>query len=722
MSISGFSLSSLKNTLDDVRASVYPRNETERKVYEALSSLKNYGASSTQMNDIASETFDYEKYKIITSVVFANLETDGKPWKQIFKTLTLIEFLIKNGAERFIEECRDKLYKIRALQDFNFYEGTVDKGSGVREKAKQVVELLGSNEMIRTEREKARVLRNKLVGIDSRNGGGGGGFGGSGSYGGSSGNSYGGNGSDSRYDSGSGGNSYGGDSRYGDSGIGSRSGGTRYGDSGIGSNSSGGGNRYGGGAYDSNRPGRYNDEAPPADSFGGGNSNSRYSDEQPIDSEPEPVAATTRSTPRKSTTSGVTGVSSTAGKLKVNIKKVGTPATTSKAQPAAAEVDLIGGEIDLMGGGNDDPFGNSAGGSSDFDPFQTAPAAAPAASGVAAAFDPFATNSTAPLASSGFGAYPTQAAPAFDPFAAAPQPVMMSAAPTAPAFNNNSFPTAGVQPQYGGYSTAPPAAPVGMMGGMISYGQPMQQQPVPMMMGGGGVMNAQQQQYRAPQQGQQMQRKLSSQSNDADFGDFTGATSTSQGQQSKPAAAPADPWGSLVNLSKIEKNDELANKQRQEAERNSAQQYSANSFAGLDGFSKAPQNMSGARPVNSYQQSAPMGMAPTRPLMNNNPPLMNMGGGGMNPNMMGGGMGMGMPAGGMAPMNYGGAPMGFGAPVAPSGFPPMGMGGMPVAGGMGYPPAASGYPPNNAGGYGAPMGNMGYPNAGNMPPNYPRGF
>lgn len=32
MSISGFSLSSLKNTLDDVRASVYPRNETERKV------------------------------------------------------------------------------------------------------------------------------------------------------------------------------------------------------------------------------------------------------------------------------------------------------------------------------------------------------------------------------------------------------------------------------------------------------------------------------------------------------------------------------------------------------------------------------------------------------------------------------------------------------------------------------------------------------------------
>ena len=33
-----FSIAGLKNQLDEVRAQVYPRNETERKVYEALSS------------------------------------------------------------------------------------------------------------------------------------------------------------------------------------------------------------------------------------------------------------------------------------------------------------------------------------------------------------------------------------------------------------------------------------------------------------------------------------------------------------------------------------------------------------------------------------------------------------------------------------------------------------------------------------------------------------
>ena len=76
--MSGFSLAALKNTLDEVRVSVYAKNETEKKVhllaittdsivsvhnccasrfqvYEALSS-KNWGASSTQMNEIAAET------------------------------------------------------------------------------------------------------------------------------------------------------------------------------------------------------------------------------------------------------------------------------------------------------------------------------------------------------------------------------------------------------------------------------------------------------------------------------------------------------------------------------------------------------------------------------------------------------------------------------------------------------------------------------------------
>jgi epsin len=79
---------------------------------------------------------------------------------------------------------------LRRLQEYNYFEGTADKGSGVREKSKQLIDLLGSNETIRSEREKAKRLKNKFTGVGSDGG----------SYGNSG--SYGGGGDTGRYDSG----------------------------------------------------------------------------------------------------------------------------------------------------------------------------------------------------------------------------------------------------------------------------------------------------------------------------------------------------------------------------------------------------------------------------------------------------------------------------------------------------------------------------------------
>ncbi len=46
------------------------------------------------------------------------------------QALSLLEHLVKNGAERVIEDARDNLHRVRMLADFNYYEGPVDKGSG----------------------------------------------------------------------------------------------------------------------------------------------------------------------------------------------------------------------------------------------------------------------------------------------------------------------------------------------------------------------------------------------------------------------------------------------------------------------------------------------------------------------------------------------------------------------------------------------------------------
>lgn len=152
-------------------------------------------------------------------------------WRVVFKGLSLLEHLVKNGSERCVDDARNHSHTLRSLHQFNYYEGTIDRGLGVREKSKQIVEILGDDERIREERIKAKKLREK--------------FGGSlGGVSGSGGNKYGGYGNDSAGWSGGGGGG---------------GGGGGYGDSGTDSNPSGGGG-YGGdsGGYS----GRYADDAP----------------------------------------------------------------------------------------------------------------------------------------------------------------------------------------------------------------------------------------------------------------------------------------------------------------------------------------------------------------------------------------------------------------------------------------------------------------------------
>lgn len=70
--------------------------------------------------------------------VWESLNHAGKNWRQIFKGLTLLDVLIKHGSERVVDDARDHLFRIRTLTDFTHHEDGSDKGTGVREKAKQV--------------------------------------------------------------------------------------------------------------------------------------------------------------------------------------------------------------------------------------------------------------------------------------------------------------------------------------------------------------------------------------------------------------------------------------------------------------------------------------------------------------------------------------------------------------------------------------------------------
>jgi len=194
------SIDKLRNAAEDAYNQNKPKSDVESRVYEVLSH-KNWGASSTLLNDIAKDTYDYDKYTTVTRLMWEGMDNRPAAWRVVFKALTLLEHLVKNGSERCVDDARNHSHKLRSLNNFNYYEGTVDRGIGVKEKAKQIIEMLSDNDQIREEREKAKNLRDKFGGNRNTGGEQYGGYGGS-------------SGSGGGYSGGGGGG-------YGDSGIGS---------------------------------------------------------------------------------------------------------------------------------------------------------------------------------------------------------------------------------------------------------------------------------------------------------------------------------------------------------------------------------------------------------------------------------------------------------------------------------------------------------------------
>ncbi len=144
-------------------------------------------------------------------------EKSAEEWRQIYKALQLLEFLIKHGSERVIDDARSHLTLLKMLRQFHFIDQNgKDQGINVRNRAKELAELLSDVERIRAERKKARSNKQKYTGVE-----GGGGMSGGGFSSGSSGR-YGGFGSESAGygGGGSGGDDYGGYSGgvYGDGG------------------------------------------------------------------------------------------------------------------------------------------------------------------------------------------------------------------------------------------------------------------------------------------------------------------------------------------------------------------------------------------------------------------------------------------------------------------------------------------------------------------------
>ncbi|KAI8988851.1 hypothetical protein BDB01DRAFT_783359 [Pilobolus umbonatus] len=145
----------------------------EAKVHEATNN-EAWGASSTLMQEIAQATFNYQYFNEIMPTIYKRFtEKESKQWRQIYKALVLLEYLVKNGSERVVDDARSHISVIKMLKNFYYMDDKgKDQGLNVRNRSKELSDLLSDVDLIKAERKKAKKNRNKYTGVGSDGGSG----------------------------------------------------------------------------------------------------------------------------------------------------------------------------------------------------------------------------------------------------------------------------------------------------------------------------------------------------------------------------------------------------------------------------------------------------------------------------------------------------------------------------------------------------------------------
>lgn len=145
-----------------VKNVIHNYSEAQVKVREATSNDP-WGPSSTLMSEIADLTYNVVAFTEIMQMIWKRLNDHGKNWRHVYKSLMLLDYIIKTGSEKVAQQCKENIFAIQTLRDFQYREDNKDQGMNVREKAKQLVSLLKDDERLRNERAKALKAKERFA-------------------------------------------------------------------------------------------------------------------------------------------------------------------------------------------------------------------------------------------------------------------------------------------------------------------------------------------------------------------------------------------------------------------------------------------------------------------------------------------------------------------------------------------------------------------------------
>ena len=122
------------------------------------------------MQELATNSFTYEHFPELMAMLWRRMLNENKSnYRRIYKSLILLNYLLRNGSERVVTSAREHVYDLRTLENFSYIDELgKDQGVNIRHRAKQTIEFLQDDNRLREERKKAKKNKDKYVGV-SRN-------------------------------------------------------------------------------------------------------------------------------------------------------------------------------------------------------------------------------------------------------------------------------------------------------------------------------------------------------------------------------------------------------------------------------------------------------------------------------------------------------------------------------------------------------------------------
>ncbi|KAL1742512.1 hypothetical protein HDZ31DRAFT_43068 [Schizophyllum fasciatum] len=141
-------------------------SDVQAKVREATSNDPDvsWGPSGTQMNELAQMTYNQQDFVEIMEMLDKRLNDKGKNWRHVFKSLTVIDYCLHQGSENVVIYFKDNMYVIKTLKEFQYIdEEGKDQGANVRQKAKDITNLLSDEARLREERRARASMRDRML-------------------------------------------------------------------------------------------------------------------------------------------------------------------------------------------------------------------------------------------------------------------------------------------------------------------------------------------------------------------------------------------------------------------------------------------------------------------------------------------------------------------------------------------------------------------------------